>query len=182
MESGKIWPKTALLPRRPTRCRKTFKMSEIIFICCVASCKLQRTTVSACATNNEFQYDFRRVSVSAVKCTINLKIFSLSAMPFGQTVCMYVCIYIYIYLSIYRGDPTWWVPFIQKFHFPQIYSKNGQKTQICGFFLSAFFCLSFSSLPLLFDILKPKRYPPGGLSGIYTYTYTYTYIYMYELP
>ena len=32
------------------------------------------------------------------------------------------------------------------------------------FLLSAFFCLSFSSLPLLFDILKPKKVP-GGVSG-----------------
>ena len=39
------------------------------------------------------------------------------------------------------------------------------------FLFSAFFCLSFSSLPLLFDILKPKikRYPPGGVSGIFIY-------------
>ena len=54
--------------------------------------------------------------------------------------------------------------------FPQFYSKKWpeKKTQICGGFmfpsfffslLSAFFCLSFSSLPLLFDILKPKKVP-----------------------
>ena len=80
--------------------------------------------------------------------------------------------------NINGGDPTWWVPFIQKFHFPQFY-RFGQKkmarkkkththTNLWGFFmcpsfffflLSAFFSLSFSSLPLLFDILKPKKVP-----------------------
>ena len=55
--------------------------------------------------------------------------------------------------------------------FPSFIVKNGQNKnpQIRGcfscflfflfFLLSAFFCLSFSSLPLLFDILKPKKAP-----------------------
>ena len=64
----------------------------------------------------------------------------------------------------YGGDPTWWVPFIQNFMFLQFY----RKTQICGgfscfqVFLLSSFCLFlpyFSSLPLLFDILKPKKVP-----------------------
>ena len=33
------------------------------------------------------------------------------------------------------------------------------------FLCSAFFCLSFSSLPLLFDILKPKICPPDEVFG-----------------
>ena len=33
------------------------------------------------------------------------------------------------------------------------------------FLLSAFFCLSFSSLPLLFEILKPKICPPDEVFG-----------------
>ena len=38
------------------------------------------------------------------------------------------------------------------------------------FLLSAFFCLSFSSLPLLFDILKPKKVPTRwGLLYYYVY-------------
>ena len=38
--------------------------------------------------------------------------------------------------------------------------------------LTAFFCLSFSSLPLLFDILKPKKVPTRwGLWHIYIYIF-----------
>ena len=33
------------------------------------------------------------------------------------------------------------------------------------FLISAFFCLNFSSLPLLFDILKPKICPPDEVFG-----------------
>ena len=91
-----------------------------------------------------------------------------------------MCIYIYIY----GGDPTWWVPFIQKSHFSQFYSKQWPEqtpTNLCFFFmfpsfffflLSAFFCLSLSSLPLLFDILKPKKvHTKWGLWHIYIYIY-----------
>ena len=40
------------------------------------------------------------------------------------------------------------------------------------FLLSAIFCLSFSSLPLLFDILKPKKVPTRwGLWHIYIYPF-----------
>ena len=58
--------------------------------------------------------------------------------------------------------------------------------QLCGGFhvskfslLSFFclFCLSFSSLPLLFDILQPKRYPPDGVSGYMGDIYIHTHIY-----
>ena len=39
------------------------------------------------------------------------------------------------------------------------------------FLLSSFclFCLSFSSLPLLFDILNSKMHPPGGVSGFFLF-------------
>ena len=39
------------------------------------------------------------------------------------------------------------------------------------FLLSAFFALVFSSLPLLFDILKPKICPPDEVFGIYIYSW-----------
>ena len=57
---------------------------------------------------------------------------------------------------------------VKNLSFPQFYSKHWPRktpTKTWGFFmfpsfffflLSAFFCLCFSSLPLHFDILKPK--------------------------
>ena len=47
------------------------------------------------------------------------------------------------------------------------------------FFLSAFFCLSFSSRPLLFGILKPEILPPDEVLGAHIYIYN-IYIYGYS--
>ena len=88
-----------------------------------------------------------------------------------------MCVYIYIY----GGDPNWWAHFGQKSQFsPSFIVKIGQEKppQICGgfscfqvFLLSSFclFCLSFSSLPLLFDILNSKIVPTrwGSLAYIW---------------
>ena len=111
--------------------------------------------------------------------------------------CRVIYIYIYVYISpslsldiIYGGgDPTWWVPLIQKFNFPQFYSKNGQeKTQICGVFscfqvVSSFFFLLFFALVFLLFLCfstssSLKRYPPSGVSGLFIYIWLHIYIYI----
>ena len=45
----------------------------------------------------------------------------------------------------------------------------------CFFFflIFAFFCHSFSSLPLLLDIFRPKYGPPNGVRGMHIYIYIY---------
>ena len=84
-------------------------------------------------------------------------------------VCMHVCVCIYIYGGetppggyLLSKNFTFFLSFVVKmarkarthtyvgvFMFPSFFF----------FLLSAFFCLSFSSLPLPFDILKPKKVP-----------------------
>ena len=81
-------------------------------------------------------------------------------------------IYIYIW-----GRPQLVGAFYPKNSFSQFYRKKN--LHLWGFFmfpgfffflLSVFFCLRFSSIPLLFDILKPKRVPTRwGLWHIYIY-------------
>ena len=100
------------------------------------------------------------------------------------------------YIHKNGGDPNWWVHFIQKIHFfPSFIVKNGQEKppQICGgfscfpvfssFLFLPFCCLSFSSLPLLFDILKPKKVPTrwglwhkNQLANYFLTGYNYNYI------
>ena len=87
----------------------------------------------------------------------------------------------HLYIYIYMGETPPGGHLLSKhFIFPSFIEKWPEKTQIVGVFhvsklsllLSAFFCLSFSSLPLLFDILKPKKVPTRwGLWHIYIYIY-----------
>ena len=96
-------------------------------------------------------------------------------------VCMYVCMYVYIYMG--ETPPGGYLlskNFIFQFYSKKMARKKKKNPQICGgfscfqvfFFFSAFFCLSFSSLPLLFDILKPKKVPTRwGLWHIYIYIF-----------
>ena len=86
-------------------------------------------------------------------------------------------LYLSLHMYIYGGDPNWWAHFGQKSQFfPSSIVKIGQEKphknvgvfmfpSFFFFLLSAFFCLSFSSLPLLFDILKPKICPPDEVFG-----------------
>ena len=92
-----------------------------------------------------------------------------------------VNVYIYIYIYI-RGRPHLVGTFYPKISlFPQFYSKIWPRktpTNLWGFFmfpsflfflLSAFFCLSFLFSLCFSTSWGLKRYPPGGVSGIYIY-------------
>ena len=88
-------------------------------------------------------------------------------------------LYIYIYIS--GCNLSGWADLGQKSQkIPSYIVKNGHETlpkrwgffmfQCFSFFLIfAFFCLSFSSLPLLLVFFKPKNGPPNEVLGIYIY-------------
>ena len=100
------------------------------------------------------------------------------------------------------GDPNWWAHFGQKSQFfPNFIVKIGQEKtpQKCGGFscfqvFSSFFFLPFFAFVFLLSLCistswSLKRYPPGGVSGIYIYTLfliwralSYIYIYIYVYP
>ena len=91
-----------------------------------------------------------------------------------QGVCQGVSGY---FQGVFGGDPTWWVPFIQKSHFPQFYCKKWPKnTNLWGFscfqVFSSFFFLPFFALVSLLSLCfstswSLKRYPPGGVCGVF---------------
>ena len=87
-------------------------------------------------------------------------------------------------MYIYGGDPNWWAHFGQKSQFfPSFIVKFGQEKPpqkrggfSCFQVFSSFFFLPFFAFVFLLSLCistswSLKRYPPGGVSGIYIYIY-----------
>ena len=118
------------------------------------------------------------------------QLLTLEMAKLGPIIDFTAIIYIYIYIYIYMGGRpqlvgTFWS---KNQKFPNFKVKLAKKKRQKGgdfhvskflpsFFLSVFFCLSVSSLPLLFDILKPIICPPPdevfGKKKIYIYICIY---------
>ena len=100
----------------------------------------------------------------------------------GVLGCVYVCVYIYIWGAITSiSGPKKGQHF--KFY-PVSKEKNKHPHLVWGFFtfqcfvfflIFAFYCISFSSFPLLLDFLKPKSGPSNEVIGYGAILYIYIY-------